>query len=115
MLSRLEKQNIDSTAFETVLLETGSRGGLSVEIKKYLPSLLESFFNFLSSSGKYPPAKNWIIDLQLITPKYLSKIKDDGTLKGETFRKNYTDAGRNDPCPCGSGKKFKKCCMGLIS
>lgn len=21
-----------------------------------------------------------------------------------------TKAGRNDPCPCGSGKKFKKCC-----
>jgi uncharacterized protein YecA (UPF0149 family) len=20
-------------------------------------------------------------------------------------------AGRNDPCPCGSGKKFKKCCL----
>jgi hypothetical protein len=20
------------------------------------------------------------------------------------------DVGRNDPCPCGSGKKFKKCC-----
>ena len=20
------------------------------------------------------------------------------------------EAGRNDPCPCGSGKKFKKCC-----
>lgn len=22
--------------------------------------------------------------------------------------------GRNDPCPCGSKKKFKKCCMGKI-
>ncbi|MFD2177271.1 YecA family protein [Veronia pacifica] len=22
----------------------------------------------------------------------------------------YKDVGRNDPCPCGSGKKFKKCC-----
>ena len=22
--------------------------------------------------------------------------------------------GRNDPCPCGSGKKFKKCCGGEI-
>jgi uncharacterized protein len=22
----------------------------------------------------------------------------------------YRDAGRNDPCPCGSGKKFKNCC-----
>lgn len=21
--------------------------------------------------------------------------------------------GRNDPCPCGSGKKYKKCCLGL--
>jgi hypothetical protein len=20
-------------------------------------------------------------------------------------------AGRNDPCPCGSGKKFKRCCL----
>ncbi|WP_143821102.1 SEC-C metal-binding domain-containing protein [Motiliproteus sp. MSK22-1] len=19
--------------------------------------------------------------------------------------------GRNDPCPCGSGKKYKKCCL----
>lgn len=22
-----------------------------------------------------------------------------------------TVGGRNDPCPCGSGKKYKKCCM----
>lgn len=22
--------------------------------------------------------------------------------------------GRNDPCPCGSGKKYKKCCMNNI-
>ncbi len=23
--------------------------------------------------------------------------------------------GRNDPCPCGSGKKYKKCCMGKLA
>ncbi|MGB1398058.1 MAG: SEC-C metal-binding domain-containing protein, partial [Planctomycetota bacterium] len=22
--------------------------------------------------------------------------------------------GRNDPCPCGSGKKYKKCCLNLL-
>jgi len=22
----------------------------------------------------------------------------------------HADIGRNDPCPCGSGKKYKKCC-----
>lgn len=24
----------------------------------------------------------------------------------------FPDAGRNDPCPCGSGRKYKKCCLG---
>jgi len=24
---------------------------------------------------------------------------------------NSNKVGRNDPCPCGSGKKFKKCCL----
>ena len=23
------------------------------------------------------------------------------------------DIGRNDPCPCGSGKKFKRCCISV--
>jgi uncharacterized protein len=27
-----------------------------------------------------------------------------------TIRKETPDIGRNDPCPCGSGKKFKQCC-----
>ena len=30
--------------------------------------------------------------------------------KLETFRREAPKVGRNDPCPCGSGKKFKKCC-----
>ena len=27
-----------------------------------------------------------------------------------TFRRTMPKLGRNDPCPCGSGKKFKQCC-----
>jgi uncharacterized protein len=27
-----------------------------------------------------------------------------------TFRRSMPKVGRNDPCPCGSGKKFKQCC-----
>jgi len=35
----------------------------------------------------------------------------DGQMKkGETFTREMPKVGRNDPCPCGSGKKFKKCC-----
>ncbi|PFG09799.1 preprotein translocase subunit SecA [Marinobacter sp. LV10MA510-1] len=32
----------------------------------------------------------------------------------ETFVRNERKVGRNEPCPCGSGKKFKQCC-GKIS
>ncbi|MEF8723355.1 MAG: UPF0149 family protein [Candidatus Accumulibacter phosphatis] len=28
----------------------------------------------------------------------------------KTIRREAPKIGRNDPCPCGSGKKFKKCC-----
>ncbi|MBQ8783778.1 MAG: preprotein translocase subunit SecA [Clostridia bacterium] len=33
----------------------------------------------------------------------------DGSEKGRTVRKGKK-VGPNDPCPCGSGKKYKKCC-----
>jgi preprotein translocase subunit SecA len=33
----------------------------------------------------------------------------DGSLSGQQEKKDKK-TGRNDPCPCGSGKKYKKCC-----
>jgi preprotein translocase subunit SecA len=30
----------------------------------------------------------------------------------KTIRNIGPKVGRNDPCPCGSGKKYKKCCLG---
>ncbi len=33
-------------------------------------------------------------------------------LAGGTVRNVGPQVGRNDPCPCGSGRKFKKCCGG---
>lgn len=31
----------------------------------------------------------------------------------ETIKKDKKgETGRNDPCPCGSGKKYKQCCLG---
>ncbi|MCQ2563295.1 MAG: preprotein translocase subunit SecA [Mogibacterium sp.] len=36
--------------------------------------------------------------------------KADKTGKQETVRRDMPKVGRNDPCPCGSGKKYKNCC-----
>ncbi len=51
------------------------------------------------------------MDIKEETPKM--KTNDDkieeGLDTGE-FDTNKLETGRNDPCPCGSGKKYKKCC-----
>ncbi len=42
-----------------------------------------------------------------------AEVLDGGRLfpaKVETFRREAPKVGRNDPCSCGSGKKYKKCC-----
>ena len=33
------------------------------------------------------------------------------TVKQQPVRNKDRKIGPNDPCPCGSGKKYKKCCM----
>ena len=35
----------------------------------------------------------------------------DGLTMFDREYKSADKVGRNDPCPCGSGKKYKKCCM----
>ena len=43
---------------------------------------------------------------------YWLERREDLIQPGKTpFRRSMRRVGRNDPCPCSSGKKFKKCCL----
>jgi hypothetical protein len=48
---------------------------------------------------------------ELSAPEY----EDDSLVPAATFSEPvinpFRNVGRNDPCPCGSGKKYKKCCL----
>ena len=35
---------------------------------------------------------------------------DNDTVRHDTVKNDGPKVGRNDPCPCGSGKKYKNCC-----
>ena len=107
-------EDLKSKQIETVLLEAMPRLDMSAEAKRAVPDQLEGFFAFLKESGRFPPAGAWRMCVEAVRPRYLASLRADGSVKGTTFKKQYTDVGRNDPCPCGSGKKFKKCCMELI-
>jgi len=37
-------------------------------------------------------------------------FEDGEQILPSTVKREVPKTGRNDPCPCGSGKKFKKCC-----
>jgi preprotein translocase subunit SecA len=39
-----------------------------------------------------------------------NKITNDGKDAVKTPSKKKEKVGRNDPCPCGSGRKYKQCC-----
>ena len=44
--------------------------------------------------------------------KGVEKVNVNGTqVKKQPARNAAKKVGPNDPCPCGSGKKYKKCCM----
>jgi len=32
-------------------------------------------------------------------------------LRAAEVKRRTQQVGRNDPCPCGSGRKFKRCCL----
>jgi preprotein translocase subunit SecA len=67
-----------------------------------LPEERQSYFKFMRSPLEHFSREN-ISYLKKIsypekeTPTKITKVK----------------IGRNAPCPCGSGKKYKKCCMKL--
>jgi uncharacterized protein len=49
------------------------------------------------------------IEEMVTTVAELSDLTRDARYKVDTVKRETPKVGRNDPCPCGSGKKFKQC------
>ncbi len=47
--------------------------------------------------------------IMLYNMQQLANLERDRSKTSKIISKKYK-VGRNDPCPCGSGKKYKKCC-----
>ena len=48
------------------------------------------------------------IERKEVVKKQVTNDSDTSTAKQPKVNKNKV--GRNDPCPCGSGRKYKQCC-----
>ncbi len=78
--------------------------------RRRFPELLLAFLDHLPSTGRFPLASSWSTVVEGAVDGYLAAFRDDGSVRGKTVRKPVAGVGRNEPCPCGSGRKFKRCC-----
>jgi hypothetical protein len=101
------------------LLRVGASGYLLVPRRAFRTEKKDAAFCDLvaSHAGKSPAAKE-----RLGTPRAMMIPTPAGPLAlAEAYTSELAEAsvsspvpsvGRNEPCPCGSGKKFKRCCLG---
>lgn len=64
------------------------------------------YYNMLAAKAE------WLYSLpqwdSILTAEKRKEITKEQRLSGTVIKPK--EPGRNDPCPCGSGKKYKKCC-----
>ncbi len=99
--------------FAKVLGETMPRLKLPDAARALVPEVIVQFLEYLQDSGRLGEAGDWAAQIRVIGSSYEERLKPGGGVKGVTIRRSDKSSplGRNDPCPCGSGKKYKKCCM----
>jgi len=86
---------------EEILLSGYAREGLRE--KHYVVDALAVLYEDMGDTAKADEFKKISLELQPTAPE------DNEEQKSEPVR--VTKVGRNEPCPCGSGKKYKKCCL----
>ena len=104
---------VRSGVFARVLTEVMPRLNLPEGARPHVPEVIAAFLEYLRESGRVGEGADWAAQVRVIGRSYRERLKPGGGVKGVTVRKaaGASPVGRNDPCPCGSGKKYKKCCM----
>lgn len=116
-LTDLYERELADTYYIT-LEELSLRCGLGPEVIKrsvhqqegqfycYLDSAAESLKQLSCYSGQ---SNELLASMEkMVMGQTVPKVATDSL---SPFNPAGAGAGRNDPCPCGSGKKFKKCCL----
>jgi hypothetical protein len=101
-------------ALANVLAEVVPRLPLPDAARADAPEVVARFFEYLRETGRLGEGDEWAEQVRDAARSLADRQRPGRGPKGVTIRKadGAPSAGRNDPCPCGSGKKFKKCCMG---
>jgi len=103
---------VKSETLAAVVTEVLPRMTLPEAARPHSPEVVAKFLEYLQETGRSGDGFDWAAQIRVIARSYRDRLKSDGGVKGATIHKpaDASPVGRNDPCPCGSGKKYKKCC-----
>ena len=81
----------------------------------HVPAVLDAFVDHLEESQVVPNAFELRRGLEATVHEFLETVRtgrnahDQAHVRQDPFVHGAPKLGRNDPCSCGSGKKYKKC------
>lgn len=107
----IEKTQSDNSDFNKAEAETWASESewLGLEIKNAKGNVVEFIAKYKVKGQDKVCIHQEISEFTQENGKWLFK---QGTIVGaQPIRRTEAKVGRNDPCPCGSGKKYKKCCV----
>jgi hypothetical protein len=93
-----------------VLLEFLPSLDLPPALRASVPETLQEFAGWLEDTGRLAGGRSLGLRIRALGSAYRERCSPKGGLRIPPAVNKTPDVGRNDPCPCGSGKKYKKCC-----
>jgi len=97
-------------AARSALLDEMPSLDLPAAVREAVPEIVRAFLEWLQDSGRLGGGRSLALFVSALAPAYHERCAPQGGLRIPPVVKKTPDIGRNDPCPCGSGKKYKKCC-----
>jgi len=92
------------------LLEGVAKLALPESAREGMPALCALFLEEMEEQGRVADGRALGLFVKALREPYLEAAGG----KPKPYRAPGAAIGRNDPCPCGSGKKYKKCCQGRL-
>ncbi|MDJ0974635.1 MAG: SEC-C metal-binding domain-containing protein [Planctomycetota bacterium] len=83
---------------------------LPLPVHDAVPALVSAFLIDLEEVGRLAGGRELASQVRASTPAY----KDRAAGRVVQDVRPAAKIGRNDPCPCGSGTKYKRCCMNTL-
>jgi len=90
----------------------GSDTIMGAALNKEYTESVEKLQKAVEEHKEAEEVKNTQVSTNAISGDQLEALKRAGYFrKTRPIVRDTAKIGRNDPCPCGSGKKYKNCCM----